>query len=113
MEGRPLEGSVRNLPRIPVTATLFLLVGAIARTATISDTTDFANSNVGVPPGARGVVRVFPGGGMGTFTPPNLWAASFIDLGLLPAGTLTITVQDLGPAACDINGCAPVGPVFL
>jgi hypothetical protein len=49
---------------------------------------------------------------MGTFTPPNLWVASFIDLGLLPAGTLTITVQDLGPAACDIKGCAPVGPIF-
>jgi len=112
MEGRPLEGSVRNLPRIPVTATLLLLVGAVARTATISDTTEFANSNVAIPPGARGVVRFFPGGGMGTFTAPNLWAASFIDLGFLPAGMLTITVQDLGPAACDINGCAPVGPVF-
>ena len=106
------EGSVKTVTRIPGTATLFLLACTIAPAATIVDTTEFVNASVAVPPGARGVVRFFPGGGMGTFTPPNTWAPSFVDLGFLPAGTLTITVQDLGPATCDDSGCAAVGPVY-
>jgi hypothetical protein len=84
---------------------LFAVLGAAQASATlIFDQIQYADFTVAVPPGARGVVRFFPGGGMGTEV-GNLWAPTSINLGNLGAGALSISVQDLGPASCTNGVC--------
>jgi hypothetical protein len=92
-------------------AALILAAGAVQGSVIVNGVTEFVDGSVPVPVGARGVVRFFPGGGMGTLGPAG-WAPTSLNLGFVDNGTLSITVQDLGPATCNGLVCTPNGPVY-
>jgi hypothetical protein len=77
----------------------------------IADVAGFIDASVPVPAGARGVVRFFPGGGMGTLG-VNGWLPADVNLGFVASGLLEITVTDLGPATCNGLVCTPNGAVY-
>jgi hypothetical protein len=100
-----LGGMIRSIHAI---FTGLLISVSVASAGQILNQTGFVASSVDLPPGARGIIRLAPGGGMGTFD-QGTWTASSMSLGSLGDGSLTITVQDLGPATCAGDTCTPVG----
>jgi hypothetical protein len=103
--------SARPLKLLGVFAALILAPGAARGSVLLTSVTEFVDVSVPVPAGARGVVRLNPGGGMGTLG-VNGWVSSDVNLGFVDTGTLTITVQDLGPATCNGLVCTPNGPIY-
>lgn len=88
-----------------------LLCASAASAGQILSQTGFVDASIPLPPGARGIIRFVGDGGYGTFGADG-WTASSMSLGTLGDGTLSITVQDLGPATCADATCTPVGATY-